>query len=74
MIPLLILIAGLIAWFATSYDTLGIILTIIGGVLVGVQAMFLLIGARIAAAALREQRRIYNELGDKQLRSVRRPR
>lgn len=53
MIPLLILIAGLIAWFATSYDTVGIILTIIGGTLAAAQVLFLLIGVYAARQFIR---------------------
>jgi hypothetical protein len=65
MIPVLILIAGLIAWLATSYDTIGIILTIIGGTLTAVQALFMLIAARVAGQALRNQQRaigLFDEL------------
>ena len=57
MIPIIILIAGLIAWLATSYDTVGIILTIIGGALVAVQAIFLLIAAVFATKVTREVNR-----------------
>lgn len=57
MIPIIILIAGLIAWLATSYDTVGIILTIIGGALVAVQAIFLLIAAVFVGRATREVNR-----------------
>ena len=61
MIPVLILIAGLIAWLATSYDTIGIILTIIGGTLTAVQALFMLIAARVAGQTLKRHQQIMDD-------------
>lgn len=57
MIPVILLIAGLILWLATGYDTVGVILTIAGGVLVAIQAIFLAIGAAFLATGVREVRR-----------------
>ena len=71
MIPLLILIAGLIAYFATSYDTVGVILMIVGGVLVAVQALFMILAARMASSALRNTNSVFDELNRRN--RVRRP-
>lgn len=57
MIPVLILIAGLILWLATTYDTVGIILTIAGGVLVLVQFVVLGLAMTPVLSASREIRR-----------------
>lgn len=62
MIPVLILIAGLILWLATTYDTVGIILTIAGGVLVLVQ--FVVLGLAMAPV-LSAGREIRRELKDR---------
>jgi hypothetical protein len=52
-LTLLILIAGLIVYFVTEYDTLGIVLSIIGGVLFALQVLFFAI---MAVAAVRTNR------------------
>ena len=48
MIGLFPLIAGLVLWLATTYHTLGIVLTGIGGALIFSQVIFLVSAIRYA--------------------------
>lgn len=61
MIPVILLIAGLILWLATGYDTAGVILTIAGGVLVAIQAVFLALGAAVLGKTVRTINREFDE-------------
>jgi len=45
MLSILLLIAGLCVYFVTEYDTLGVIIAIIGGVLVAIQLLFFVLVA-----------------------------
>jgi len=50
VIGLILLVAGLVLWLATNLVTLGIVLTIIGGVLVATHAL-LIIGVIVFAVS-----------------------
>lgn len=57
MIGLVLLIAGIVLWFATSLVTIGVILTIAGGAILAVQIIFFIVAA---IAAWRMSKKIRN--------------
>ena len=50
---LIALIVGVVLWVATSLVTLGVVLTIIGGILIAINLVFVLIALGVAVAVAR---------------------